>query len=139
MGRILAIDYGLKRVGLAVTDPMQIIATSLGTIDEPKLIDYIRSYLKQEHVEALVIGIPSRLDGSETHASQPVEKCISLLQQSFPGLTIHRIDERLTSRMAQQTLLDMGLKKKDRKIKSNVDQISAVIILQSYLEKQAFK
>lgn len=138
MGRILAIDYGSKRVGLAVTDSLKMIATALATIDENKYIEYIQQYILKESVEGIVVGIPSRLDGRPTHASDAVEKCISLLQQRFPNINIHRMDERLTSRMAKQTMLDMGLKKKDRREKSHIDQISAVIILQSFLEQQAF-
>lgn len=134
MARILAIDYGLKRVGLAVTDPMQLIAGALGVVEEKNALTYLKAYIAKENVSTIVLGKPMRLDGSETHATQAVEKFLNLLRQTFPTLEITQVDERFTSLMARRTLVEMGLKKKDREKKENTDQISATIILQTYLE-----
>ncbi|MFN4082773.1 MAG: Holliday junction resolvase RuvX [Bacteroidia bacterium] len=134
MGRILGIDYGTKRVGLAVTDELRIIATALATIKEIEVISYIENYLKTNNVEAFVVGLPLKLDGTDTHATQATEKFVSLLAKKFPHLPVYRVDERFTSKIAQQTLLQMGLNKKQRASKENVDMISAVLILQTYLD-----
>jgi putative Holliday junction resolvase len=134
MGRILAIDYGTKRVGLAVSDPLQIIATALDAVHAKDVIAYLKKYTLNEVVDRFVVGLPLQLDGSASASSPHVEKFVSLLAKSFPGIPVDRMDERFTSRMAQQTLFQMGLKKKDREKKEHVDQLSAVIILQSYLE-----
>ena len=134
MGRVLAIDYGTKRVGLAVTDPLQLIANTLTTVEEKQVIGYLKEYFAKEDVSTIVLGKPSRMDGSETHASQPVEKFLLLLRQTFPTIPVVQIDERFTSLIAKRTLVDMGMKKKDRQNKENLDQVSAAIILQTYLE-----
>jgi len=134
MGRILAIDYGTKRVGLAVTDSLQLIANALTTVEEKQVIAYLKAYFVKEEVTTIVLGKPSRMDGSDTHASQPVEKFLLLLRQTFPTIPVVQVDERFTSLMAQRTLVDMGMKKKDRQKKENLDQVSAAIILQTYLE-----
>ena len=133
MSRILAIDYGTKRVGIAVTDPLQIIANTLATIDTKEIINFLKEYLQTESVECFVVGKPMRLDGRDTDATPHVEKFISLLAKNFEHIKIERVDERYTSVIAQRSLLEMGLKKKDRQIKSNVDQVSAVLILQYYM------
>jgi len=132
--RIVAIDYGLKRVGLAVTDPMQIIANTLTTVNEKEIIPFLKDYFSKEEVSEIVVGKPQRMDGSDTHASQPVEKFVALLRQTFPSIPVVQVDERFTSLMAQRTMIEMGMKKKDRREKGNVDQISAAIILQTWLE-----
>lgn len=137
MTRILAIDYGTKRVGLAVTDPLQIIASSLATVDAKEVIQYLKNYCKQELVARFVVGKPLQMNGSPSESTAAIEKFISLLAQEFPNIPIDRVDERLTSRMATQTLLDMGLKKKDRRNKGNVDQVAAVLILQTWLYSRA--
>ncbi len=134
MGRIIAIDYGTKRVGLAVTDSLQLIASPLTTVEEKKVLDFLKSYFAREVVETIVVGKPSRMDGNDTHASLPIEKFVNLLRKTFPNLKIEQVDERFTSKMAQRTLLEMGLKKKDRQKKENTDQVSAAIILQTYLD-----
>ena len=134
MGRILAIDYGTKRVGLAVTDSLQLIANALTTVEEKQVIAYLKAYFVKEEVTTIVLGKPSRMDGSDTHATQPVEKFLLLLRQTFPTIPVVQVDERFTSLMAQRTLVDMGMKKKDRQKKENLDQVSAAIILQTYLE-----
>ncbi len=135
MGRILAIDYGMKRTGLAVTDPLKIIATPLDTVDTHKLLEKLASYMTAEAVERIVVGMPVKPDGSNTHATQPVLGFIDLLKQKFPNLPISVEDERFTSKMAMQAMIQGGMKKSDRRDKANVDKISAVIILQSYLQR----
>jgi len=134
MARILAIDYGLRRVGLAVTDPMQMIAQPLDTIDTGRIWEYLDKYFKAEMVETIVIGFPRNMDGSNTDATVPVIEFEAKLKEKFPGIPLARIDERLTSRMAKQTLIDAGYKKKDRRNKKLVDTVAAALILQSYLE-----
>lgn len=133
MARILAIDYGTKRVGLAVTDPLQLIANALTTVEEKQVIAFLKDYFLKETVETIVLGKPSRMDGSDTHATQHVEKFLTLLRQTFPTIPVVQVDERFTSVMAQRTLVDMGMKKKDRQKKEHLDQVSAAIILQTYL------
>ena len=135
MPRILAIDYGTKRVGLAVTDPMKIIATSLATVRAHDIIVYLKNYLQTETIECFVVGKPMKLDGSDSQSAVHVEKFISLLRKNFPEIKIERIDERYNSTIATRAMLEMGLKKKDRQKKENVDQLSAVLILQSYMER----
>jgi putative holliday junction resolvase len=135
MPRILAIDYGSKRVGLAVTDPLQIIATALDTVHSKDVIDYLKKYLQTEDVEAFVVGKPSNMQGNPTDASPLVEAFVNLLKKQFPEKPIHLQDERFTSKMALASMIASGTKKKDRQNKSNIDKVSAVIILQSYLEQ----
>ena len=131
----MAIDYGTKRVGMAVSDPLKIFATSLGTVRAMDVIDRIKKFMEHEQVEQFVVGKPTRLDGSDSQSAVHVEKFVSLLSKNFPDIPIARVDERFTSVIAQRTLLEMGLKKKERQKKENVDQLSAVLILQSYLEQ----
>lgn len=134
MARILAIDYGGKRTGLAVTDPMQIIATGLNTIDSKELIPYLKKYFLTESVELIIIGLPKNWDESDTHGTPLVEAAIKKLQKEFPQIPLKTVDERYTSKMAKDAMLQMGMKKKDRRIKGNVDIIAATIILQEYLQ-----
>ena len=133
MSRILAIDYGLKRTGLAVTDPLQIIATGLTTVESKQLIPYLKDYFSKEQVELIIIGEPKNMDDSDTHATPLVEKCIKDLQKNFPNMPITKVDERFTSKMAKDSMLEMGLKKKERRNKALVDEIAAAILLQEYL------
>ncbi|MES2382675.1 MAG: Holliday junction resolvase RuvX [Bacteroidota bacterium] len=133
MPRILAIDYGTKRVGLAVTDPMQIIANTLATVHSKDVIQYLKDYTAKEEVTCFVVGKPTRLNGDDTDATPHIEKFISLLAKTFPQIKIERADERFTSVIARRSLVEMGLKKKDRENKQNVDQVSAVLILQTYM------
>lgn len=134
MARILALDFGLKRTGIAVTDPLQIIATSLETIQTPELFDYLKKYFLQEKVECLVVGEPKNLNNTRVAISDDIDRFIARFMQEFPAIPVKRIDERFTSKIAQRTILTAGKNKKARRDKSMVDRISAVIILQSYLE-----
>ncbi|TMI92683.1 MAG: Holliday junction resolvase RuvX [Bacteroidetes bacterium] len=131
MARILAIDYGLRRTGLAVTDPLKIIAS--GTVESKRLIPFLADYLKKEQVELIIIGDPKNLDDSDTHATPLVEKIIGELKKNFPSLPIQKVDERFTSKMAARAMIEMGLKKKKRRDKALIDEIAATIMLQEYL------
>ena len=133
MPRILAIDYGLKRTGLAVTDPLQIIATGLTTVESKQLIPFLKDYFLREPVELIIIGEPKNWDDTDTHATPLVEKCIRDLQKNFPQLPIKKVDERYTSKMAKDAMLEMGMKKMQRRNKALVDEIAATIMLQEYM------
>ena len=133
MARILAIDYGGKRTGLAVTDPLQIIATGLAMIESKELIPFLKKYLAAEAVELIIIGLPKNWDDTDTHGTPLVEAAIKKLQKEFPATPLKTVDERYTSKMAKDAMLEMGMKKKDRRVKGNVDIIAATIILQEYL------
>ena len=133
MPRILAIDYGGKRTGLAVTDPLKIIATGLETIDSRELIPWLKKYLSQEQVELIIIGLPKNWDESDTHGTPLVEAAIKKINKEFPAVPLKTVDERYTSKMAKDAMIEMGMKKKDRRDKKNVDVIAATIILQEYL------
>lgn len=134
MARILAIDYGLKRTGIAVTDPLQIIATGLTTIASPELIPFLKKYFQNETVERIIIGEPKNLDDSDTHATSLVRNIIKKLEKEFPQVPIEKVDERFTSFLAKQAMLEMGMKKKQRRDKATVDEIAATIMLQDYLQ-----
>ena len=133
MARILCIDYGAKRTGLAVTDPMKIIAKGLTAVDTKDLFSFLKKYFQQEAVELIVIGEPKNLDDSDTHATPLVNQFIKKLQKEFPSIPVQKVDERYTSKMATQAALEMGMKKKDRRNKKNIDEIAATIMLQEYL------
>lgn len=133
MARILAIDYGGKRTGIAVTDPLQIIATGLTTIASAELIPFLKKYMSTEPVERIIIGDPKNWDDTPTHATPLVAAAIKELVKHFPQIPIEKVDERYTSTMARQTMLDSGLKKKDRRNKALVDEIAATILLQEWL------
>lgn len=137
MARILAIDYGTKRVGLAVTDPLQIIATALETIHSQDLFSYIKNYITTEEVERIVIGMPKNLKNEATNATPHVVGVVRKLKKTFPEIAISEIDERLTSKIAFKTMIDSGISKKKRAEKGTIDKLSATIILQSYLEKHS--
>jgi putative Holliday junction resolvase len=134
MSRILAIDYGLKRTGLAVTDPLKIIATGLTTVESKQLIPFLKDYFSKEEVELMIIGEPKNLDDSDTHATQLVRNIIKELQKNFPLIPVKTVDERFTSKMASRAMIEMGLKKKQRQNKALVDEIAATIMLQDYLK-----
>ena len=136
MGRILAIDYGHKRVGLAATDPLQIVASAIDTVHSKDLIDFLKKYTETESVEAFVVGLPRKLDGSDTDATAGAKGCVTLLKKNFPQIPVHLHDERFTSKLAQQAMLSAGLKKKARQNKATVDKVSATIILQSFMESK---
>ncbi len=137
MPRILAIDYGAKRVGLAVTDPLQLIASPLDTVHSKDLVDYIKKYIEKEAVEAFVVGMPKKLDNTDTNATQMAKGCVTILRKNFPDISIHLQDERFTSQMAMSAMIAGGVKKKDRQNKANIDKLSATIILQSFLERSS--
>lgn len=134
MARVMALDYGKKRTGIAVTDPLQIIATGLETVESKQLIWYLKQYFQKEEVEKVLIGYPLNFDETATDATPLVEKFIRNFQQVFPNMLIEKVDERMTSKMASQAISEMGLKKKDREQKELIDTVSAVILLQEYLE-----
>ena len=127
-------DYGAKRTGIAVTDPLKIIATGLTTINSADLIPFLKNYFIAETVELIIIGLPVNWDESDTHGTALVKKAIVALNKAFPLTPIKEVDERYTSKMAKQAMIDMGLKKKDRRDKKLVDEIAATIILQEYLQ-----
>jgi putative Holliday junction resolvase len=133
MGRILAIDYGTKRTGLAATDPLKIIASGLQTVDTKDLLSFLEQYFKQEQVECVVVGEPKTVTNEDSAIAPKVNGFIRKLKEKFPQLKIERMDERFTSKIAQQTMLAGGLKKKDRQNKATVDMVSATIILQDYM------
>ncbi len=133
MGRILAIDYGKKRTGLAVTDPLRIIATALETVSTNELLNFLKAYIQKETVDEIVIGMPKTLKNEDSEIAPLVRKFMEEMKKIFPDKPIREIDERFTSSMAQQAMIDGGMNKKDRQEKGNVDKISATIILQSYL------
>ena len=135
MGRILSIDYGKKRTGLAVTDPLKIIATGLTTVETPKLMAFLKDYIAKEGVEEVIIGMPTNMDDSDTHATPLVRQFILQFKKAFPAIAIAEVDERFTSKMASRAMLDMGLKKKQRQNKALVDEIAATIMLQDYMNK----
>ena len=136
MGRILCIDYGLKRVGLAVTDELKIIASPFKTVNTSEIISFINNYTKETKVELIVVGLPFNLRGEETDATKKTLSFISVLMKKYPQIKVDTYDERYTSRIAKETILMMGKSKKFRQDKSNVDKVSASIILQSYLKRK---
>ena len=139
MGRILAIDYGKKRIGLAVTDPLQIFAFPLNTVSPEEFYSFIESYLKTEVIDAFAIGYPVQMNNKPSESVKYIDPFIKKLKKTFPEKQIHLVDERFTSKMALRTMIDGGVKKIRRKDKSLVDKISASIILQSFLENRSDK
>ncbi len=134
MGRILAIDYGKKRVGLAVTDPLQLIANGLDTVPAHEVLGYLKKYLASEEVDKIVVGLPKQMNGEESESMEYIRPFVVGLQRAFPDMEIVFYDERFTSVLAHKAMLDSGLKKKARQNKELVDKISATIILQNYME-----
>jgi putative Holliday junction resolvase len=134
LGRILSIDYGKKRTGIAVTDPLKIIATGLCTVETPKLMGFLKEYFLKEQVEEVIIGMPTNLDDSATDATPLVQHFIKAFQKHIPGIPIKEVDERYSSKTASRAMIDMGLKKKQRQNKALVDEIAATIMLQEYME-----
>ncbi len=135
MPRILSIDYGKKRTGIAVTDPLKIIATGLTTVDTQQLIPFLKKYFEQETVEAVIIGMPYNMDESDTHATPMVKQFIGGFKKNFPAIPITEVDERFTSKMATRAMIEMGMKKKQRRDKGLVDEIAATMMLQEYLQQ----
>lgn len=136
MPRILAIDYGLKRTGIAVTDEMQMIASGLTTVESPTLISFLKTYFSQEKVEKVLIGEPKQMNGLPSESAPIIEKFVIEFIKNFPEMTLVRVDERFTSKMAFQSMIDSGLKKKQRQNKALIDEISATIMLQDYLGRK---
>ena len=134
MARILCIDYGLKRTGIAVTDPLKIISTGLTTVDTHNLVPFLKKYVGEEMVELIVIGYPKNLDNSHTHATPLVDAVMMKLNKEFPLIPVKTVDERYTSKMAKRAMLEMGMKKSERQKKENIDALSATLMLQEYLE-----
>jgi putative Holliday junction resolvase len=139
MGRIIGIDYGTKRIGLAVTDPLQIFASPLDTVKNDEFYQYINNYLKTEAIDAFVIGYPVQMNNKPSESVNQINPFIKKLHRTFPGKLIHLVDERFTSQMAFQIMIEGGVRKNDRRDKSLVDKISASIILQSFLDKRSNK
>lgn len=137
MSRILSIDYGKRRTGLAVTDPLQIIAGGLCTVDTPQLLAYLTQYMQREQVERIVIGLPTQTNGQPSENQARVREFTGRLKKAFPELDVVFWDERFTSVLAHQTMLESGISRKRRQDKALVDEISATIILQSYMESRA--
>ena len=135
MARILAIDYGLKRTGIAVTDPLQIIASALTTIESAKIFTFLGEYIKKEDVELILIGDPRNLDDSPTDISNDVHRVIKIIQEKFPKIPVKTVDERYSSLMASRAMIDMNMKKSRRREKGMVDQVAATMMLQEYLLK----
>ncbi|PWT99746.1 MAG: Holliday junction resolvase RuvX [Bacteroidetes bacterium] len=133
MARIMAIDYGLKRTGIAVTDPLQIIASGLTTLNSPDLIKFLKEYTSNEEVELIILGEPKNLDDSDTHATHLVNKISEKIKKELPSIPLKFVDERYTSKMASKAMIEMGMKKKDRRNKALVDEIAATIMLQEYI------
>jgi putative holliday junction resolvase len=136
MGRILAIDFGKKRTGIAVSDPLRIIAGPLETIDSKMLIDFLTKYVSREVVDEFVIGMPKQLNNLDSEMAPFVRTIILKIKEVFPDKPVHEVDERFTSSIAKQTMIAGGMKKKDRRDKSNADKISAVLILQAYMNRR---
>ena len=133
MGRVLALDYGIKRTGIAVTDPLRIIATPLETVLTKDLLAFLKTYVGREPVDEFVIGMPKNLKNEDSEIAPVVRKFVSILKQTFPETPVSEVDERFTSSMAHRAMIEGGMKKKDRQVKGNADKISATLILQSFL------
>lgn len=137
MPRIMAFDYGTKRIGIAVTDPLQIIATGLETIHPKDIVEYLKKYLLKEVVEKFIVGEPKQMDGTPSQSAPMIKGFVTILKKHFPLVPVEMMDERFTSKMASAVIAQSGMKKTDRQDKSRIDTISAIIILQSYLEKNS--
>ena len=136
MGRILAFDYGTKRTGIAVTDPLQLIASGLKTVETSEILTFLKAYCKDEEVVLFVVGLPRQMNNLPSESEQFIKLFIRNLKRTFPEIPIKREDERFTSKMALQSMIDSGIKKKQRQNKAMVDEISATLILQSYLNRK---
>ena len=137
MPRLLAFDFGTKRLGIAVTDPLQLFATGLTTIHPKDVIEFLKKYLQTEQVETFIVGEPKQMDGTPSQSAPQVKGFVTILKKNFPDIPITMMDERFTSKMASATIAQSGLKKSDRQNKALIDTVSATIILQSYMEKKS--
>jgi len=135
MARILCIDYGAKRTGIAVTDPLKMIASGLTALDTKDVLPFLKTYFQQEQVEMILLGEPKNLDDTATHATALVNEFQKKMRKEFPSIPVEKVDERYTSKMAVRAMIEMGMKKKDRRNKKNIDEIAATIMLQEYLDK----
>lgn len=138
VARLLSIDYGKKRTGIAVSDSLQLIANGLTTVETPRLFDFLKEYLQKEEVERIIVGLPMQMNNQPSENMKRIEPFVNRLRKLYPHIPVEYYDERFTSKMAQQTMLDAGLKKKDRQKKELIDEISATILLQSYMESRKF-
>lgn len=136
MGKLLAVDFGTKRIGLAETDPLQIIASGLDTVENKKIFEFLDSYFKTEQVDEIIVGEPKQMDDTPSESEKYIKPFIEELKKKYPNIPIKRFDERYTSKMAFQTMIDSGIGKKARRNKGLIDKISATIILQSYMESR---
>lgn len=136
MPRILALDYGTKRTGVAVTDELQLIASGLTTVATHELFSFLKTYFKEEEVELVLVGEPKQRDGTHSGVETEIVKFLAKFAETFPTIPLQRVDERFTSKMAFQTMIDSGLKKKQRQNKALIDEISATILLQDYLRRK---
>lgn len=139
MARLLSIDYGKKRTGIAVSDPLQIIANGLTTVDTSGLFDFLADYLKKEEVSCIVVGLPRQMNNEPSENMRRIEPFVNRLRKLYPHIQVEYYDERFTSRMAHQAMIDGGVKKKERQNKALVDEISATIILQGYMESRRMR
>ena len=139
MGRILAVDYGKKRLGLAVTDPLKIIGSALATIPTHEIFDFLKNYFSKEPVEKLVVGLPKQMNNQPSESMPLINQFVAQFKKQFPEIPVQMVDERFTSKLAVQTMVMGGVKKKDRQNKAMIDTVSAAIILQSYLESESYK
>ena len=139
MSRLLSIDYGKKRTGIAVSDSLQIIANGLTTVETSKLFEFLEDYLKKEEVESIIVGLPKQMNGEPSENMKRIEPFVNRLKKIYPKINIEYYDERFTSKLAHQAMIDGGLKKQDRRNKELVDEISATIILQGYMESKRLK
>lgn len=139
MARLLSIDYGKKRTGIAVSDPLQIIANGLATVETPRLFDFLEDYLRKEVVAVIVVGLPKQMNNEPSENMKRVEPFVNRLRKIYPHIPVEYFDERFSSKMAQQAMIEGGLKKKERQNKALVDEISATIILQGYMESKRMK
>lgn len=137
MGRILAIDYGRRRCGLAVTDPLRIVATALATVDTPQLLPYLKDYLSRETVDEIVVGLPTTMRGEPSDSMRYITPALGRMRKEFPAMRFTMWDERFTSTLAHRAMLDAGVKKSDRRDKGAIDRMAAVIILNSYLSSSS--
>lgn len=139
MSRLLSIDYGKKRTGIAVSDPLQIIANGLTTVETSKLFEFLEDYLKKEEVESIIVGLPKQMNGQPSENMKRIEPFVNRLKKIYPKINIEYYDERFTSKLAHQAMIEGGLKKQDRRNKELVDEISATIILQGYMESRRLR
>ena len=136
MGRILALDFGKKRTGVAVTDPLQIIASGLATVETKQLLVFLKGYISKEEVDIFVVGLPKQMNNQPSESEHLIQPFIKKLKNTFPNIPIKREDERFTSKLAFQSMIDSGMKKKQRQNKATIDEISATLILQSFLNRK---